>query len=75
MATKIRVLYPTAFANLPHPPEAGDTITIDDAEAKRFIDAGYAEAVGRQAPVEQATAAPGEKRTTARKRTSTKAAT
>ena len=65
--SKIRVLYPLAFAGLPNPPAAGDVIELDEAAA--FIAAGYAEPVGSKGgAVERAVATPGVKRPRGRPR-------
>jgi hypothetical protein len=66
---KVRVLYPTGFiGHMDEEPEAGKVVTIDDAVGEALIGDGYAEAHDAKPPeVEQATAAPGEKRTRAKK--------
>lgn len=71
---KVRVLYPLAFAGREKPPEAGDVIDVDEADA--FIAAGYAEAVKApkaDRPVERAVATPGTKRGPGRPRKTPKA--
>lgn len=71
---KVKVLYPAAFTDLPDPDRHGNIVMdVPDKHARALIEQGYAEPHGREAkasaPVEQATAAPGEKRTTRRPRT------
>ena len=52
---KVRLL--TSMAGIDFSHNAGDIIDCNDAEAKRFVDAGIAEAVGAAEPkVEKATA-------------------
>lgn len=68
---KVRVLYPTAFG--PHlkgeEPEGGSIVNIDQQVAEALISEGFAEPVDAKPPVvEQATAAPGEKRKVGRPR-------
>jgi beta-lactam-binding protein with PASTA domain len=70
----VRVLYPTAFGEIiesedeegeiiKREPEAGQIIELDDEVAEGHIASGAAEAPDAKPPeVEQATAAPGQKR-------------
>jgi len=52
---KIKLL--TSMAGIDFSHNAGDIVDCNDAEAKRFIDAGIAEAVAEAAPkIEKATA-------------------
>lgn len=57
-SVKVRLLSSIAGDNYAH--NAGDEVTLDSAEAKRFLDAGLAE------PVATRTAAKSEKRVTAK---------
>jgi hypothetical protein len=49
---KVRLL--TSMAGIDFSHNQGDVIDCNDAEAKRFIDAGIAEAVNSPAPIERA---------------------
>jgi hypothetical protein len=62
---KVRVLYPLAFGPyLKAEPEGGRVVDIDDNVALALIGEGFAERVDTKPVIEQATAAPGEKRPT-----------
>lgn len=47
--TKVRVLYPTAFAAMGIEAEGGAEVSVDDDQASALITAGYAEQVKAKA--------------------------
>lgn len=59
---KVRVLY--AIAAKAHGVEclSGDILDVEAEAAEALVSAGYAEYLDEEKPIEQATAAPGEKR-------------